>query len=118
MKTIITNSQDFKEKSHFSLIVFCSFAVLFAFSLFNISFFLSRTGKSLMRDAKKSQQDSETSDIKLKQQINHWETFLAENPTYQYGYIQLSKLYFKKGRLSEAQKALDYAKKINPNSDF
>jgi cytochrome c-type biogenesis protein CcmH/NrfG len=118
MNTIINHYQATKEKSYLSLIILCIFVVLFAFSLFNISFFLSKTHKSLLRDSNNSQQVIKTPDIKLDQQINYWETFLEENPTYQYGYIILGKLYFQGGRLSEAYKALDYAKNLNPNSEF
>jgi len=52
----------------------------------------------------------------LKEQKLYWEEFLAENPTYLDGWIELANIELKLGNLEEAKLSLDKAKAIGPNS--
>ena len=48
-------------------------------------------------------------------QEHFWENFLAENPNYIAGWLELAQLEYKKGDVYYAQGALNTAKAINPN---
>lgn len=52
----------------------------------------------------------------LKEQKSYWEDFLAENPTYLDGWIELANIELKLGKLEEAKLSLDKAEAISPNS--
>lgn len=52
----------------------------------------------------------------LKEQKIYWEDFLAENPTYFDGWIELANIDLKLGNLEEAKLSFEKAKTINPNS--
>ena len=52
----------------------------------------------------------------LKEQKIYWENFLAENPTYFDGWIELANIDLKLGNLEEAKLSFEKAKTINPNS--
>lgn len=98
------------------LVLTCCFIVLLAFSLFNISFYLSSLGKNLWQTGKPQEVLSEASTIKLQEQIDQWENLLEKYPTYQRGYIELANLYIKGGRIKEAEKVLNVAESLDPNS--
>jgi len=52
----------------------------------------------------------------LKEQKTYWEDFLAENPTYLDGWIELASINLKLGEKEEAKASLEKAKIISPNS--
>ncbi|MEK7112191.1 MAG: tetratricopeptide repeat protein [Patescibacteria group bacterium] len=52
----------------------------------------------------------------LKYQKIYWKDFLAENPTYFDGWIELAQIELKLGNLEEAKLSFEKAKTINPNS--
>lgn len=51
------------------------------------------------------------------QEIHFWQGFLAENPTYSPGWIELAKLHLLNNHKAEARSALNHAKALDPNSD-
>ncbi len=52
----------------------------------------------------------------LKEQKLYWEEFLAKNPTYLDGWIELANVNLKLGEKEEAKLSLEKAKTISPNS--
>lgn len=52
----------------------------------------------------------------LMEQKIYWKVFLAENPTYLDGWIELANIELKLGKLEEAKLSLDKAEAISPNS--
>ena len=52
----------------------------------------------------------------LKEQKLYWENFLAKNPTYLDGWIELANIELALGNPEEAQLSLEQAKTISPNS--
>lgn len=53
----------------------------------------------------------------IKKDINKWEGFVLENPTYRDGYLQLTLLYFKLGEKEKAQEKLQKAIDLDPNNE-
>lgn len=51
----------------------------------------------------------------IKKEIAKWEEFLAHNPTYRDGYLQLTLLYFKLDQKDKAQESLQKALDLDPN---
>lgn len=51
----------------------------------------------------------------LKEQRLYWKEFLAENPTYLDGWVELANIELKLGNLEEAKSSFEKAKAINPN---
>ena len=45
-----------------------------------------------------------------------WENFLKDNPRYFDGWLELARIYDEEGNLEAKEKALNYAREINPNS--
>lgn len=45
-----------------------------------------------------------------------WENFLKDNPRYFEGWLELARIYDEEGNLEAKEKALNYAREINPNS--
>jgi hypothetical protein len=52
-----------------------------------------------------------------KEELLFWEGFLRENPTYQTGWIELTKLELERGNLEVAKLYFDKAVSIEPNSE-
>lgn len=52
----------------------------------------------------------------LREQKIYWKEFLAENPTYLDGLIELANIELKLGNLEEARLSFEKAKGIGPNS--
>ena len=46
-----------------------------------------------------------------------WEDFLAKNPQYFAGWIELAKIYYTEGNKDAGSSALIHAQKVNPNSE-
>lgn len=67
--------------------------------------------------SKKEVLGQETSLEQLQTEKTYWENVVADNPTYMDGWIELSRIYKSLGDTSSSQKALNEARKINPNSD-
>lgn len=53
----------------------------------------------------------------LQEEINFWKTFVAENPNYIDGWIQLADLEHQLGHNSQAYYDMQIAKSIDPNSE-
>lgn len=54
----------------------------------------------------------------LKSEASFWESFLAQNPTYLPGWLELSKIEYELGNKDYAVGALNTAKAINPNFEY
>lgn len=93
-----------------NLIFFCSCcaaAILLFLTGFNL--------KSLSPTKILGAEDVEAKDPS--EEVSYWEDFLARNPTYFDGWVELSYLMNTLGNTEAAQVALNKAKEINPNSD-
>lgn len=104
------------KKFQLPLVLFCFFVVIFAFSIFNLSFYLlQRNYYGLWVNSGKVL--SQTTKYNEERQIEYWEEFLKENPTYQDGYLELGKLYYNNGNFSKSEELMEIAKSLNPNSE-
>ena len=89
----------------------CAVVLLLFVASFNLENFLA--GKRVL--GIKTQNQIYEQEL-LKEQKLYWEEFLAENPTYLDGWIELANIELKLGKTEEAKLSLDKAKAIGPNS--
>ena len=89
----------------------CAVVLLLFVASFNLENFLA--GKRVLGTETQNQIYEQEL---LKQQKLYWEEFLAENPTYLDGWIELANIELKLGKTEEAKLSLDKAKAIGPNS--
>lgn len=89
----------------------CAVILLLFVSGFNLENFLA--GKRVLGI---KTQDQRYEQELLKEQEIYWKEFLAENPTYLDGLIELANIELKLGNLEEAKLSLEKAKAISPNS--
>ena len=101
MKKANTNTKE----SGFTFYLFL-LVVLTTLTIFNLAFYLF--SKPKVKYVVQNSPDKE---------VSFWQTFLESHPYYIEGWIQLTKLDIQNGDKSNAQIALENAKKINPNSE-
>ena len=89
----------------------CAVVLLLFVASFNLENFLA--GKRVLGTETQNQIYEQEL---LKEQKLYWEEFLAENPTYLDGWIELANIELKLGKTEEAKLSLDKAKAIGPNS--
>ena len=89
----------------------CAVVLLLFVASFNLENFLA--GKRVLGTETQNQIYEQEL---LKEQKLYWEEFLAENPTYLDGWIELAYSELELGNLEEAILSLDKAKAIGPNS--
>ena len=99
-------------RKKFASIFFTYFAVciLLVLSVFNLKLYF-RTNQEVS-----SQVLGEKSDREEKDKL-FWQEFVSANPTYQEGWVMLTKVNLELGNLEEAKVAFEKARTINPNSD-
>ena len=89
-----------------SLYILCVTLILIALSIFNLAFYLFKENREVLGTK------TETS-----KEITFWYDFLANNPTYKEGWLELAKLEYERGNFASAKEALEQAEKIDPNSE-
>ncbi|KKR00092.1 MAG: hypothetical protein UT24_C0017G0018 [Candidatus Woesebacteria bacterium GW2011_GWB1_39_12] len=89
-----------------SLYVLCVILILIALSIFNLAFYLFKENREVLGTT------TETSN-----EIGFWYDFLANNPTYKDGWLELARLEYDEGNLASAKESLEQAEKIDPNSE-
>lgn len=106
----ITKKNNLK-REFFFLCACCATIFLLFITSFNVNQVLF--GKQVLG----SQTQIKNEEIKvIKQEINNWEGFLKENPTYFNGWIKLVDLKLQVGDLNGAKIAYQKALQIDPNS--
>ena len=89
-----------------SLYILCVTLILIALSIFNLAFYLFKENREVLGTT------TETSN-----EIGFWYDFLANNPTYKDGWLELARLEYDEGNLASAKESLEQAEKIDPNSE-
>jgi len=99
-------------RKKFASIFFTYFAVciLLVLSVFNLKLYF-RTNQEVS-----SQVLGEKSDREEKDKL-FWQEFVSANPTYQEGWVMLTRVNLELGNIEEARIAFEKAREINPNSE-
>ncbi len=94
---------------YFSLLGFI--ILILILSLFNLIIYFSSTPKQILG----LRMEVNTNSV-LETQKEFWNKLLSKNPTYVDGWMELAKIEVQLENIDNAKKAIDRAKKIEPNS--
>ena len=102
-----------KLKKQFILICSCCAAIFVLFvTTFNLNSFIYQRRVLGIQTELQSQQS------KLLKEKAYWVGFLAQNPNYFSGWVELTKVYIGLGDMESARAALTRAGEIKPNSEL
>ena len=85
--------------------------------IFAVLFLLTLTSVNINSLTKPKTPEILGASINNQKSIAFWEEFLAENPNYYDGWIELSKITYERGNYLESLQYTQKAREINPNSE-